>query len=1154
MKSCLHSLAKTVLFFALLATSKVQAQTYNFTTWNNGNNSVLTVAAYRSVTIDKRGNAWVGADLGGLYNFNTKDSIWKKANTYLDVTFRHLVPSNIVADSNVWATSIGKTGVQAITGGAYYINTKTEVITQYGSGIAGGLSSRYANSLALSKNGKVYVASAQSLTGTTTLQGGVYVSSTLNPPAPSSTSFTNAIPSDAGDINYYSAANRGDELWFGKAASIVRLSGAGALIGTITSSNSPLPLSASTFARAIFTDTITGNTYVGLNSGGVGVCKPDGTWKLLTSSNSAFPAGGAVNFNAISAVYGEIWVGTTAGIFVYDGISSLDSVSSFKLLTTANGLPTNSITDIAVDTARSHIWITSGSGVSRASYVPPYIKGILYNVYCKNPATTEDTLQLYENLQKKPIIANATIKLFEGAVAKDSANVNQYGVFELKKAEEGKTYTVEIKYKTDSGSITYKYLNVKNHTLMGAILIPDSLIKEIKAFKPQMARRCFKLELQFLLSLTGACRDGFDVTYYDNAYQRFFDPNGITSDHQKRVNNLADFYLACATVHSLGGTSTDLANKAIGNAFDAIESLGAFVKFGGAVKEKDKADILGDALEQAAGLLVSSVKLLKEGLISGLNFASSSLTSSPDAKSIMDKIVTCISDAADLSIDLLEKGKKGIGPKLTFDLVKKELALQIAASYYKSYCQDKHTNFVLNTGIGSFNASSNFSYDQTYNNLYSSSANSRIKYAKDTADQRKEKMEFYGKVAKVADAAAGVLDAATALSLVPGGQVAGAIAKGLAITAKIVKTSALSAAMIEGVLGCVQVAALSDTVAHTSGLARPAKRPLSPPSQLSPTTLLARKNSYNQKLVELKTIYNAVSYDSVAYFTKYKEFRLEDSLYTDEMTKTLNALWASTDSAIILVPGFKGKLGKVVDSFITTQYTLRYAYYFQNLGYIFDADKSGYIAELNNLVDSIRLLNDSAVNGITYLVGDVNTNGIGAPAYLVQDAYVLNYNYQPAVSGSFTYTFKNYGTVPQNNVSFKITPLNAGYTLTGLDSVFFATIGAGQSKQVTFSFTAPATATDSICRYTIDVKASNGSYKDVTGSLFVEDPTKVYSAKNGNWSSPSTWSNNAVPTAASNVIVSHDVIVDIDATCKSIKALLPGVVTVNTNKKLTVVH
>jgi len=1152
-----------LLSVATFISTTANAQTFNFQNWNQVNNVVFTVNAFRSVTVDKRGTVWVGSDLGGLYRFNNTD--WKKINTFPDVTFRHGVPSNMAGDSNVWITSIGKTSVQAITGGAYLINTKTETVTQYGSGIAGGLSSRFANSLAMSSTGKTYVALAQSLTGTTTNQGGVFSIATVNPPVPSATSFTKAI-TDAGDIIYHSAGNRGDELWFGRGSNcssgcvapyIARVSSSGGMLSPITAANSPLPFTnatASPFARAIFTDTTTGNTFVGLNSGGIGVYKSNGTWKLLNSTNSPLPAGAAVNFNAIANVYGEIWIGTNMGVFVYNGTGSLDdNAGSFKMLTIANGLPGNSITDIAVDTARSFIWVTSSVGVSRAPYVPPFIKGIVYNVFCNRPGSTLDSVRMHEGLQKQPMGTGVKVMLIENGVEVESSDLSADGVFELKLAEEDKVYTVEVKFKKDDLEITYKYPNIKNHTLMGAILIPDSLIREIKAFKPKIERRCFKLKLPFLLSVDGACRDGFTITNYDEAYEPFFNSNGITTDHKKRVENLANFYVSLATVYSLGGTSTDLMNESVVNGFDAIESLGAFVKFGGAVKDKD--DILGEALENAAGLLISSIKLLKEGFVSGLNYASTSLVTNPQAKSIMDDIITCVSDAADLSIDLLEKGKKGFAAKITFDILKKELALQIAASSYKSYCLGRHQKFVLNAATSSKTAYSAIQYDQTYNQLYNPAANSLEKYAKDTFDARKAQIDFYGKVAKVADAAAGVLDAATALSLIPGGQLAGAIAKGLAITAKIVKTSALGAAMIEGVSGCIEVAVLSNQILPKAGFISSRQgnnlyqRIKSPPSQLAPTILQSRKDAYNQKLTELKTIFNAPVYDSVAYFSKYKELAKEDSLYTDEMTKTLKALWASTDSAVTYVPGFTKKLGKVIDSFITKQYSIRHAFYYQNLGYIFDTDKASYAAELTSLSNEIILLNDSAVNGITYLVDDINSNGIAAPAYLAQDGYKLNHTHEPGSAGTVTYTFKNYGTQPLNNVSFKITRPTVGYIFTSADSIYTGTILAGESKQISFSFLSPQH--DSVCRYTIDVKAANGSYKDVTGSLYVTDPTKNYSVKAGNWSDAKTWSNNTVPTNTSKVIISHAVVIDVDATCKSITANIPGAISVATGKKLT---
>jgi len=1131
------------------------SQVFNFQTWNSSNQSTLTVTAFRSVTIDKRGIVWVGSDLGGLYNY--KDTTWKKIGTYPDITFRHMVPSNISGDSNVWAASIGKTAVQAITGGAYYINTGTETVTQYGSGLFGGLGSRYANSLALSNQGKVYVALAVSTTGSTTNQGGVYVSSTLNPPAPSATSFTKAIPdvAGAGDIIYHSAGNRGDELWFGRGSNcsgtcqapyIARLTGSGAILSSITASNSPLPFtatSASSFARAIFTDTITGNTFVGLSSGGVGVYRPNGTWKMLTSANSPFPPSAAVNFNAIAEVYGEIWIGTTAGVFVYDGTSSLDSATSYKLLTTANGLPSNSVTDIAVDTVRSQIWITSSAGVSRCNYVPPFIKGIVYNVYCNRPESRPDSLKLFETLQKAPATTGVTIRLLEnGTVEKESVTVNANGVFNLVQAEDGKSYTIEIKYENNGKKITYLYSAVKNHSNLGAILIPDGLIDEVKAFKVKLEKRCFKFGLPYF---TEVCREGFNTTEYNKSYQAFFETNGVQSDHKKKVENLADFYSSLGTVYSLGGTSTELINKSIVNAFDAIEAMFSLVKFNTVVQSKTKA-----FREAHKKLLLTSLKIFKDDVLDNLKKSTSNLSASPEVKSLLGDLVTMVEDAATFGINALDDGGDKAATSFYLDIIKKELARQLAASYYKNYCLIRHKNFMTNAANSSNTAFSSLTYDQVFNNHQALQTS-----AADQFTLSDGKIDTYTSVAKYADYAAEIGDAASVLALLPGGQVAGGIAKAVAVVAKIVKTTALTGAMLEGADGCVKVANFSSQVLPSAGFTtarlNAANRIFYTNSQQSPDSLRARKNSYNQKLQELKVIYNTPAYDSATYFNKYQEFAVEDSLYTDEMAKTLNALWASADSASLLIPGFTGKLNKVIDSFVSKQYVIRNAFLYQNLGYIYDTDKSVDTAELNSMANQIMILNDSAVNGITYLTGDINTNGVGAPAYLVQETYLLNHSHLPGSSGSFIYTFKNYGTQPQDNVSFKlVSEKTGGYIFSGPDSVNVGTIGAGQSKQVTFNFTSPLN--DSICRYVVQVHANNGSFQSVSGSLYVKDPLNYYTVKDGNWSDITTWNGNAIPPTTVNVVVSHAVTVDMDVNCKSIKTQYPGNITVKTGRLLKV--
>ena len=1150
---------------AILNLSVAKSQNFTFQTWNTSNQSTFTVNAFRSVTIDKYGTVWGGSDFGGLYYY--QDSIWTKATTYPDITFRHLVPSNVPGDSNVWATSIGKTGAQAISGGAYYINTKTKTITQYSAAFNnGGLSSRYGNSLAMSRNGYTYVALAQSITGTSTNQGGVYKIATANPPAPSNTSFIKAIP-DAGDILYHSAGNRGDELWFGRGANcvngckepyITRLSGQGDTLPRISSFNSPLPFtntSTSPFARAIFTDSITGNTFVGLSTGGIGVYKLDNTWKMLTSSNSPFPVGAAVNFNAISEVYGEIWMGTTAGVFVYNGTGSLDSSSSFKLLTITDGLPSNNITDIAVDITRSEIWVTSGVGVSRAPYERPFINGIVYSVYCNRPESSPDSLKLYESLQKKPMTTGVKVLLLENGIAKDSSELDVNGVFELKKAQDNKLYTVEIIYKKGGKQILYKYLNIKNHEPIGAILIPDSLISEIQAFKPNMQKRCFSMKLQFSISLNIVCFEGFDVSNYDQSYEDFYSLNGIRDNHKKRVENLADFYTSIATVYNLGGTSNQLIDMAVVNAFDAIEALLKNVEFGVTAKEYGR---LGLAYEKSVSFIETNLKLLQSGYLEELKNGTARNVSDPNTKIFIGKFYTLLSDAADFGIAILKEGRNKALVGAGIDAFKKAAATVIAAWYYKYYyCQTQHGRFLLNATTSSKNAYSNFLYDQTYNKLYNPISNSLVKLSNDTLELFKSKVDFYKSVAKVAEYAKTLADAVSAISaVIPGGQGVSVVFKSVAQVARYAKPAALTAAMIQGVNGGLKISILSDKILPQTGftnsrVSNSYNRTWSSPSQQTPKLLLSRKNSYNLKLTELQNIYNSPSYDSATYFNRFYELLTEDSLYTDEMTKTLNALWASADSAVILVPGFSNKLGKVIDSFVAPQYHLRNSFFYQNIGYRFNPDKTTDVAELNSIANELIVLNDSAVNGITRLADDINSNGIAAPPYLVQEGYVLNYTRVPGSSGSMTYTFKNYGTQSQRNVSFKLTTdITTGYIFTGSDSVNVGTILPGEAKQVSFTFTSPIT--DSVCRYTINVNADNGNFRDVTGSLYVVDPSKYYSVKDGNWSDPATWSNNIIPNNANNVVISHKVTIDVDASCKSLKVIVPASIKINSGKNLNV--
>jgi hypothetical protein len=58
----------------------------------------------------------------------------------------------------------------------------------------------------------------------------------------------------------------------------------------------------------------------------------------------------------------------------------------------------------------------------------------------------------------------------------------------------------------------------------------------------------------------------------------------------------------------------------------------------------------------------------------------------------------------------------------------------------------------------------------------------------------------------------------------------------------------------------------------------------------------------------------------------------------------------------------------------------------------------------------------------------------------------------------------------------------------------------------------------------------------------------------GNWSDPGIWSDNSLPTIHSNVLILHNILVDMDVTVNSLKVIAPATVTVTSGHTLTVLH
>ena len=93
----------------------------------------------------------------------------------------------------------------------------------------------------------------------------------------------------------------------------------------------------------------------------------------------------------------------------------------------------------------------------------------------------------------------------------------------------------------------------------------------------------------------------------------------------------------------------------------------------------------------------------------------------------------------------------------------------------------------------------------------------------------------------------------------------------------------------------------------------------------------------------------------------------------------------------------------------------------------------------------------------------------------------------------------------------------------------------------------------------IDFRNSNVSGRDIycakidtNGQLIT---SIVYTSNgSGNWSNPAIWVGNIVPPMGADVIVRHNIVVDINTTCNSLTVQAPGVITVNTGVTLTILR
>lgn len=366
-----------VFFNTAKAQSEFEFRHFNVTTDPifNGNN-------FKTIEVAKFGTIWAGSQYHGIAKYDPLVDDWRTSIELRDVLVTDIKRTSGEA---VWIGHAGRSGLQSgvsnTAGGINYFSGIGFAGMQFYSTTGGGnLTSRNVRSVWVDKyhnaaNGepRVWVAQGTYITSGSTTAGGISVG--VNAEA---NFFTKVFVGlqvtpyvtapNAGTPNCLTVAGYKDEVWvfitanFGKNQ-ILRYrkdTTAISFLGYYDYTNTPVLTSGFRANAMHFDDQDRG--WLGLNENGI-IIKSGAVWKTMNDP-AIFPTGTVVNPNAItSGSNGYVYIGTSSGLVIYRG-GPVDAVASYKRVSTADGLPTNMINDVAEDTVGKRIVLAHNAGIS----------------------------------------------------------------------------------------------------------------------------------------------------------------------------------------------------------------------------------------------------------------------------------------------------------------------------------------------------------------------------------------------------------------------------------------------------------------------------------------------------------------------------------------------------------------------------------------------------------------------------------------------------------------------------------------------------------------------------------------------------------------------------------------------------------------------
>jgi ligand-binding sensor domain-containing protein len=117
-------------------------------------------------------------------------------------------------------------------------------------------------------------------------------------------------------------------------------------------------------AKSIYID-VNNNKWIGMQQNGLVVMDKAGLWHKIDTATfrDVLPFGTIINNNAIAGdKLGNVYIGTTNGL-VYYNRGPVTSPASYRRFTTTQGLPSNNVRAIAIDTIRYKLLVATDNGI-----------------------------------------------------------------------------------------------------------------------------------------------------------------------------------------------------------------------------------------------------------------------------------------------------------------------------------------------------------------------------------------------------------------------------------------------------------------------------------------------------------------------------------------------------------------------------------------------------------------------------------------------------------------------------------------------------------------------------------------------------------------------------------------------------------------------